>query len=344
MGQHQTDVNPVFMQRALELATRAQGYVSPNPMVGCVVVHDGHIVGEGFHQRYGQAHAEVNAIANVSDRAQLKDSTVYVTLEPCSHFGKTPPCADLLVREGVKRVVVACEDVNPEVSGRGIRKLREAGIEVVVGVMEAEAKFLNRRFIHWMRHRRPYVILKWAQTSDGFIARADGSSKWISDAYSRQLVHQWRAQEDGILVGSGTVRADNPQLNVRMAGGRNPVRIVIDRTHSLANHFHVFDGSQKTICYTKNYDGVQGENSWVKLEGVDFIEALLDDLYEKKIQSVIVEGGAAVLNAFANHWQEARVFESPVKFDTGIPAPQLTESYQTKQLRNDVLKTYYNHG
>jgi len=344
MGQHQTDVNPVFMQRALELATRAQGYVSPNPMVGCVVVHDGNIIGEGFHQRYGQAHAEVNAIASVSDRAKLKDSTVYVTLEPCSHFGKTPPCADLLIREGVKRVVVACEDVNSEVSGRGIRKLREAGIEVEVGIMESEAKFLNRRFIHWMQHRKPYVILKWAQTSDGFIAREDGSSKWISDAYSRQLVHQWRAQEDGILIGSGTVRADNPRLNVRMAGGRDPVRIIIDRKHSLPDLVHVFDGSQKTICYTTNYAAAQGQNSWVKLEGEDFIEALLGDLYEKKIQSVIVEGGAAVFHAFANHWQEARVFESPATFGTGIPAPKLTGSFQTRQLRNDVLKTYYNHG
>ncbi len=235
----------LFIQRTFELAQSGIGQVSPNPRVGAVVVHDEKIIGEGWHKKYGEAHAEVNAIHSVKDQSLLQESTIYVNLEPCSHFGKTPPCADLLIRHQVKKVVVCNNDPNPLVSGQGIAKLLNAGIEVVTGVLETEGRKLNKRFFTFVEKQRPYIILKWAQTVDGFVARENYESKWISNDFSRQLVHQWRSEEDAVLVGTKTAAHDNPKLDVRDWSGRNPVRVVIDRFLRLSATLHLFNKKQK---------------------------------------------------------------------------------------------------
>jgi diaminohydroxyphosphoribosylaminopyrimidine deaminase/5-amino-6-(5-phosphoribosylamino)uracil reductase len=334
-----------FMLRALELARSGLGTVSPNPMVGCVIVHDGEIIGEGWHERFGEAHAEVNAVNSVTEKELLKRSTVYVTLEPCSHFGKTPPCADMLIREQVKKVVIANRDSNPLVAGKGIEKLRGAGIEVITGVLESEARELNRRFFTYIDKARPYVILKWAQTSDGFIARENYDSKWISDDFSRQLVHKWRSEEDAILVGSNTVVHDDPALNVRTWTGRNPIRIVVDRYLKLPPGMKVFDQTQYTIRYNLEKNAKDRNVELVKIPESNFLNNLLADLHARKIQSVIIEGGATILNAFIEHnfWNEARVFISPTEFNSGMEAPALNISPQSEEkLKTDLLRIYRN--
>ena len=311
------------MQRALELARLGSGAVSPNPMVGCVIVHDGKIIGEGWHRKYGESHAEVNAIETVNDKSQLREATAYVNLEPCSHYGKTPPCADLFIQLGVKKVVIATLDTNPLVAGKGAKKVREAGIEVVTGVLHEEGRELNKRFFTNMELQRPYVILKWAQTADGFMARENHESKWISNEYSRQRVHRWRAEEDAVLVGTNTAQYDNPHLNVRDWSGRNPVRVVIDRSLRLSDKLHLFDRSQPTICYNLKREETFTNLQYVRLVENDLLSQLLTDLNLRKIQSVIVEGGAQTLMHFmiAGLWDEARVFRSNVTFGNGIVAP-----------------------
>jgi diaminohydroxyphosphoribosylaminopyrimidine deaminase / 5-amino-6-(5-phosphoribosylamino)uracil reductase len=320
-----THTDELFMQRAFELSLLGRGYVSPNPLVGCVVVHDNKIIGEGWHRKYGEAHAEVNALASVQDKSLLAQSTVYVTLEPCSHFGKTPPCADLLVSNKVKRVVVANLDSNPLVAGQGIKKLRDAGIEVVTGVLDKQGRELNKRFFTFIEKKRPYIILKWAETSDGFIARENHDSKWISDEHSRQLNHKWRTEEDAILVGAKTAQFDNPQLNVRDWTGRDPVRIVIDRFLKLNDKLHLFDRKQKTIVYNVLRHEEHENLLFMRIEERDFLNELIKDLYKQKIQSVIVEGGAYTIQSFieADLWDEARIFQSPKTFGKGISAPSI---------------------
>lgn len=333
----------LFMKRALQLARLGIGQVSPNPRVGCVIVHNQAIIGEGWHQKYGEPHAEVNAINTVLNQALLKESTVYVTLEPCSHFGKTPPCADLLVRHQVKKVVIANIDSNPLVGGKGIEKLKAAGIEVVTGVLDKEAHDLNTRFFTYIDKQRPYIILKWAQTADGFISRTNYDSKWISNEFSRQLVHQWRTEEDAVLVGTKTAAHDNPKLNVRDWSGRDPVRIVIDRFLRLHQSLHLFDGKQKTLCYNVMKHEEHHNLSLIRLDEKDFIPALIKDLYKQKIQSVIIEGGAQTLSLFIESglWDEARVFESPRTFGTGIPSPHLNGTLcEEQRISTDTLKIY----
>jgi len=335
-----------FMKRALELARLGIGQVSPNPRVGCVIVHDGKIIGEGWHKKYGEAHAEVNAINNVDDQALLKESTVYVTLEPCAHFGKTPPCADLLIRHEVKKVVIANLDSNPLVGGKGIAKLKEAGIEVVTGILEKEAYELNIRFFTFIEKQRPYIILKWAHTADGFISRENYDSKWISNEFSRQLVHQWRTEEDAVLVGTKTAAHDNPLLNLRDWSGRNPIRIVIDRFLRLNENLHLFDGKQKTICYNIMKHEEHHNLSLIRLDEENFISELIKDLYRQQIQSVIIEGGAQTLSFFINSglWDEARIFESPSTFGSGINSPILKGNLISQQtVSTDILKIY-RHG
>jgi len=332
------------MKRALELAVLGKGYVSPNPLVGCVVVHNNVIIGEGWHKKYGEAHAEVNAIDSVQDKSLLKESTVYVNLEPCSHFGKTPPCADLLIVHQVKKVVVANLDTNPIVSGEGVKRLRAAGIEVITGICEIEGRELNKRFFTFVEKQRPYIVLKWAETSDGFIAHENYDSKWISNEYSRQLSHKWRAEEDGVLVGTKTVFHDNPELTVRDWSGRNPVRIVLDRFLRLSDKLHVFDGSQKTICYNVLKHEEHKNLSLIRLNEEDFINQLLVDLVKQKIQSVIVEGGATTLQIFmdAGLWDEARVFISNKGFGKGIKAPSLHGNLIAQEsVFNDTLRIYH---
>jgi diaminohydroxyphosphoribosylaminopyrimidine deaminase/5-amino-6-(5-phosphoribosylamino)uracil reductase len=324
----------LFMQRAVELATRGLGYVSPNPLVGCVIVHDGTIIGEGWHKKYGQAHAEVNAVNSVQHKSLLRNSTVYVNLEPCSHTGKTPPCADMLIREQVKKVVIANEDSNPLVAGKGIMKLRSAGIEVVTDMLAEKGRALNKRFFTFMERQRPYIILKWAQTQDGFIARENYDSKWISGELSRQLVHKWRTEEDAVLVGSHTAQYDNPQLTVRDWTGRNPVRVVLDRFLKLDNKLVLFDQQVKTFRYNvlKNED--QHNKLLIKVTEQNFLQEVIHNLCVQKIQSVIIEGGAQTLQAFIDLqlWDEARVFVSPMMFNKGIHAPKLQGQVITRQI------------
>lgn len=331
------------MKRALELALLGMGSVSPNPLVGCVIVHDHQIVGEGWHKRYGEAHAEVNAIASMADQAVLKDCTVYVNLEPCSHVGKTPPCTDLLITHRVKKVVVANLDSNPLVAGDGIKKLRAAGIEVITGIREKEGRELNKRFFTFMEKQRPYITLKWAETSDGFIAHENFDSKWISNEHSRQLVHKWRTEEDAVLVGTKTAFHDNPELNVREWSGRNPVRIVLDRFLRLSEKLNVFDRSQKTVCYNVLKHEEHPNLSLVRVTEENFVENSIQDLFKQKIQSVLVEGGATTLQLFidAGLWDEARVFISEKGFGKGIGAPNLHGNLiHQESVFNDTLRFY----
>lgn len=343
---HHTD--EIFMQRALDLAQLGVGFVSPNPRVGCVVVYDNKIIGEGWHKQYGGPHAEVNAINAVEDKELLRESTVYVNLEPCSHHGKTPPCVDLLLQHHVKRVVIANVDTNPLVSGEGIKKLRDAGIDVTTGVLSKEGRELNKRFFHFVEHKQPYIILKWAQTADGFVAQENYDSKWISNALSRQVVHKWRSEEDAILVGTKTVFYDDPELTVRDWSGRNPVRIVIDRFLKLSEKKKLFDRSVRTIVYNVLKHEEHENLQLIRLSEENFLEELVNDLYKQKIQSVIVEGGSFTLQSFIDSglWHEARIFTATRTFGKGIKSPTLRGNLVcTDYVLNDRI-TYYtpNHG
>jgi diaminohydroxyphosphoribosylaminopyrimidine deaminase / 5-amino-6-(5-phosphoribosylamino)uracil reductase len=338
---HHSEKN--FMLRAMDLALLGLGSVSPNPLVGCVIELHGKIIGEGYHRKYGEAHAEVNAVKSVTDKAELSKATVYVNLEPCSHYGKTPPCADLLIEHNVRKVVIANVDSNPLVGGKGIAKLKEAGIEVQIGILEKEGRALNKRFFTFVEQKRPYIILKWAQTSDGFIARENFDSKWISGAESRQLVHRWRSEESAILVGTKTALHDDPQLNVRDWSGPDPVRIVIDKNLSLPKHLKLFDGSQRTIVY--NTQNVYSEKNieYVCIDPARLVDDLLTDLHAKGIQSLIIEGGSSTLQHFIrqNKWDEARIFTSPTDFEKGISAPTLTGNLMSEEkIGADILRIY----
>jgi diaminohydroxyphosphoribosylaminopyrimidine deaminase/5-amino-6-(5-phosphoribosylamino)uracil reductase len=333
-----------LMSRCFDLALNGLGSVSPNPLVGCVIVHNNTIIGEGWHQRYGGPHAEVNAIASVSDRSLLSSSTVYVNLEPCSHHGKTPPCADMLVEHRVKKVVISNVDSNELVSGKGIEKLRNANIEVITGVLENEGRYLNRRFFTFIEKHRPYVILKWAQTSDGFISRNSNEATWISNGLSKKLVHRWRSEEDAFLVGTQTAATDNPQLNVREWTGRNPVRVVIDRSLRLDRSLHLFDGTHPTICYNNIKDEELRDQDLIYVK-TESLKDILKDLYRRKIQSVVVEGGAKTLDLFisASLWDEARVFSSKIKFGEGLKAPNMnSRPVHAERIGDDELYYFQN--
>jgi diaminohydroxyphosphoribosylaminopyrimidine deaminase/5-amino-6-(5-phosphoribosylamino)uracil reductase len=334
----------LLMTRALELAGLGVGHVSPNPRVGCVIWKDGSIIGEGWHHKYGEAHAEVNAINSISDKSLIEGSTVYVNLEPCSHVGKTPPCADALIKQKVKRVVIANVDSNPLVAGNGVKKLREAGVEVLTGVCEKEGRNVNKRFFTYHEKQRPYIILKWAQTSDGFIARSNYESKWISDELSRQLVHKWRSEEDAVLVGAKTAAHDNPQLTVREWSGRNPIRLVIDRFLRLSDRLNLYDGSVKTFCFNLIKHEEHPNLTLVRLDEEDFLKHMLKYLFDHKIQSVIIEGGSLTLSLFlqAGLWDEARVFISRRTFQHGISAPFINgKLVSSERIAADELLIYH---
>jgi diaminohydroxyphosphoribosylaminopyrimidine deaminase/5-amino-6-(5-phosphoribosylamino)uracil reductase len=332
-----------YMQRALDLASLGLGTVSPNALVGCVIVHNDRILGEGWHRQYGGPHAEVHAINAVTDKALLPESTLFVNLEPCSHHGKTPPCTDLIITTEIGKVVIANPDPNPLVAGSGIAKLREAGVEVIAGVLAEAGTYLNRRFFTFHQQHRPYIILKWAETADGFMARSNYDSKWISNENSRQLVHQYRAQEDAIMVGRITAQYDNPELTVRQWTGKNPLRIVLDPHLSLSKDIKLFDRTVDTLCYNylKNEKAEQLE--LVKAPEGDFIKFLLKDLYARNIQSVLVEGGGKLLNSLlkTGNWDEARVFCATKKFGEGIQAPSISAHVEVERIiAGDILKTY----
>ncbi|NEU67284.1 bifunctional diaminohydroxyphosphoribosylaminopyrimidine deaminase/5-amino-6-(5-phosphoribosylamino)uracil reductase RibD [Spirosoma agri] len=335
-----------FMRRALELATLGRGHVSPNPLVGCVIEHDGRIIGEGWHQRYGEAHAERNAILSVKpeDEYRLPDSTAYVTLEPCSHYGKQPPCADLLIEKRVKRVVCCNDDPNPLVGGQGFAKLHNAGILVETGMLANVGRELNARFFTFFEQQRPYIILKWAETADGFIAGAGGKPVKISGELSHRLVHRWRSEEDAIMVGTNTARTDNPRLNVRLVPGRNPTRIVIDKQLQLAADLNLFDNTQPTIAYNLLKSETVDQTIYAQLDpDKPLLPQLLADLYERRIQSVLVEGGTTLLQSFmeAGRWDELRVFRSQTVLGEGIPAPRVRGTLVSRQrVGNDELTLY----
>jgi diaminohydroxyphosphoribosylaminopyrimidine deaminase / 5-amino-6-(5-phosphoribosylamino)uracil reductase len=314
-----------YMKRAMELAELGRGQTSPNPLVGCVIVHEGEIIGEGYHRKYGEAHAEPNAIASVKEKHLLPNSTFYVTLEPCAHFGKTPPCASLLVEWKVKKVVIGATDTNPLVGGKGINLLKSAGIEVITGVLEKEIRIQNQRFFTFMEKKRPYLILKWAQSKDGFIARENFDSKWISNPYSRQWVHKWRSEEDAIMVGKNTALYDNPKLNVREWSGKNPTRVVIDKDLTLTEDLHVFDRSQPTLIYNKLKNQEDENLTFVQISNDFQTQEIIQDLYERKIQSVFIEGGSFLMNKLIENelWDEARVFTGSVSFGKGVLAPKI---------------------
>lgn len=334
------------MQRALELATLGRGQVSPNPMVGCVIVHDGRIIGEGWHQRYGEAHAERNAVFSVrpDDTYLLPESTAYVTLEPCSHYGKQPPCADLLIEKRIGRVVCCNDDPNPLVAGQGFAKLRAAGIDVETGILAEQGRELNARFFTYIEQKRPYVILKWAETSDGFIAGEDGRPVKISGDLSHRLVHRWRSEEDAIMVGTNTARTDNPRLNVRLVPGRNPTRIVIDKQLQLAKELNLFDNSQPTLGYNFIRTETVGQTSYIQLRAdKPFLPQLLGDLRQRNIQSVIVEGGTRLLQSFleTGFWDEMRVFRSPRMLGNGVKAPAVRGKLVSRERVGEDELTFY---
>jgi len=338
------DIHTLFMQRALDLSLLGRGKVEPNPMVGCVIVKENRIIGEGYHVFFGGPHAEVNAVKGLSE-SDLEGADVYVTLEPCSHYGKTPPCANMLAGLPVKRIIIGSVDYNPLVEGKGIALLKEAGKEVITGVLQEECEKVNAAFFTFLKKKRPYIILKWAQTGDGFIARKNNDSKWISNELSRKLVHKWRSEVQAILVGSNTVFHDNPQLTTRDWSGKNPLRLIIDRKARLENNFAIFDQSVPTIIYNE-VKKTSGENpEYVKLQAGEFIESLLADLYDRSILNLFIEGGSTLINEFIKHnlWDEARVFIGAKSFEEGIKAPEIImtpEKYYT--IGNDKLLIYKN--
>lgn len=319
------------MARCISLARNGTGNVAPNPMVGAVIVHQGKIIGEGYHRKYGEAHAEVNAIASVRDESLLKEATIYVSLEPCSHYGKTPPCAELIIKKQIPRVVIGCLDPFPEVSGRGVRMLREAGVEVVTGVMEEEARELNRVFMTFQEKRRPYIYLKWAQSADGFMdrLRTDNSlpAVVLSSSETLRRVHHLRANVAAIMVGTQTALLDNPSLTVRHWAGKSPVRVVLDRTLRIPPHYHLLDGAVKTLVFTA-VEAVSREN--VEYVTIDFdrpvLPQVMHELYVRKLDSLMVEGGATLLGHFLEDglWDQMLVETAPVNLESGVKAPDLS--------------------
>lgn len=340
-----------YMSRCLELALLGAGRVSPNPMVGAVIVHQGKIIGEGYHQRYGEAHAEVNAIQDVLEKfadaeSLLKKSEIYVSLEPCAHFGKTPPCSDLIIRRQIPKVIIGCRDPFGQVDGRGIEKLRNAGVEVIEDVLKQECEDINRRFFTRVRLQRPYIILKWAETADGFFAPEEDEKRWITSHDSKILSHRWRSEEDAILVGKRTALIDNPKLDVREWEGRNPLRIVLDKNLELPPDLNLFDQSQDTIVFNIKKTEIDGRIKFLEVEDWNILPQLLAyQLYLMDIQSLIVEGGAKTIQLFINAglWDEARVFKGPQGWGTGLKAPALNvEPNQELTSGPDRLLITYN--
>lgn len=333
-----------FMKRCLQLASKGLGQTYPNPLVGSVVVYKGRIIGEGWHKKAGGPHAEVNAINSVADTSLLPKATLYVNLEPCSHHGKTPPCADLIISSAIKNVVVGCLDPNPKVAGNGIKKLRAAGCEVTVGVLASEAKWINRRFITSHSKQRPYIILKWAASKDGFLSPAHRDSQspvWITNKTSRQLVHKWRSEEQAILVGINTVLADNPSLTTRLVAGNSPHRFVIDPTAKVPQDYAVLNNQAPTTILSRvdRPEHIPKNVAWLTTPN-SFLGGALDTAYKQKLQSIIIEGGAYTLQRFIenNLWDEARIFTGQIAFNQGVSAPKINGSLIEKQhIDGDVL-------
>jgi diaminohydroxyphosphoribosylaminopyrimidine deaminase/5-amino-6-(5-phosphoribosylamino)uracil reductase len=335
------------MRRCINLARLGGAYVFPNPLVGCVIVKNGKVIGEGYHKMFGEEHAEVNAVASVEEKSEIEGSMVYVSLEPCSHFGKTSPCSDLLIQLKVKEVIIGCVDLNPKVAGKGIEKLKRAGIIVYAGILEEECRFLNKRFFTFHEKQRPYVILKWAQTLDGFLDRSrlenEQGINWISAPETKSLVHKWRSLEHAILVGRNTIIHDNPSLTVREFHGKNPTRIVIDSQLQLKNDMNIFSKDAPTIIFNRLRNHINNNVEWVKIPETSTAN-ILTELYNRGIQSVFVEGGSRTLQYFIvdNVWDEARVIVGDKKFHDGVKAPVISKvPTETQKFGEDIIYYYY---
>lgn len=336
------------MWRCLQLAKLGEGRVAPNPMVGAVLVYNDRIIGEGYHEQFGKSHAEVNCINQVKDKSLLPQATMYVSLEPCSHFGKTPPCSNLILESKIDNLIVGITDNSSKVNGNGIAQLRNAGVHITYPVLEQECYAINRFFFTANKWQRPYVILKWAQSADGFIAPINnemGKISWISNPLSQQLVHKWRAGTQAIMVGTQTVINDNPQLTTRNWKGSNPVRIIMDRNLRIPSTSSVFDDSSRTILYTSNHASLHSKVEQVvwEAEHITF-KNILQDLYTRNIHSLLVEGGTTLLqNIISNElWDEARIFVSKKKIGQGVKAPEISGVLQQEDmLGDDQLNIYY---
>ncbi len=337
-----------YMSRCVQLAKMAAGNVAPNPVVGAVLVHENTIIGEGFHKKYGEPHAEVNCINNVSEEHTdlIEKSTLYVSLEPCSHYGKTPPCADLIIQKNIPKVIIGCKDIFKEVASKGIQKLNEAGIETTVGVLEKECVELNKRFFTFHQKQRPYIILKWAQSANGKIGKK-GQRVLISNDYTNRLVHKWRSEEAAIMVGTNTAQEDNPSLTTRLWPGKNPLRIIIDKKLRLSSYLSLFNGETPTIIYNLFKESAGKNLNYIKLDSEKFLDELLQSLFEMNIQSVLVEGGSKTLQYFvdAGLWDEARVITNEkLIIENGIAAPEMKNFLLEKKEKylNDVISYYRN--
>lgn len=346
------------MYRCIELARKGAGYTAPNPMVGAVLVCDDRIIGEGWHQQYGQAHAEVNCINQaIADghAEKLAHSTLYVSLEPCAHFGKTPPCADLIIQHKIPHVIIGCRDPFPAVNGKGIEKLIAAGINVETGILENECRNLNKRFFCFHEKKRPYIILKWAQTGDGFIAPLYDTAAnenpvaqrlQISNEYTNRLVHQWRSEEAAILVGTHTALLDDPSLTNRLYKGPSPVRLVIDRNLRLPETLRLFNREAPTIVFNDSKEGGDALLSYYKLDKQEpLVPQLIQALYRLQLQSVLVEGGATTLQSFidAGCWDEARVItQQQLRIGNGLPSPRLKDRQlvNTETIFTDTIEQF----
>lgn len=347
------NIHEKYIKRCIELAKNGLGKTYPNPLVGSVIVLNDTIIGEGWHRKAGEPHAEVNAINSVKNKSQLKNATIYVSLEPCSHYGKTPPCANLIVANGIKNVVIGSIDTNSKVSGRGVAHLENNDCNVIVGVLENECAALNKRFFTFHNKKRPFVLLKWAETTDGFMDRlrnstSENSPNWISNKYSQQEVHKMRAVEQAVLVGTNTALNDNPSLTVRSWEGSNPVRILLDRELKVPFRYNLFNGNVKTIVLTeKKHTSNSLKN--VVFEALSFNKnvpkQICEVLYKHEIQSVIIEGGAQTLQSFidANLWDEASVFVGNTLFKEGLKAPKIKKApIKIKKISTDTLRIYKN--
>ncbi|MCW8896806.1 MAG: bifunctional diaminohydroxyphosphoribosylaminopyrimidine deaminase/5-amino-6-(5-phosphoribosylamino)uracil reductase RibD [Flavobacteriales bacterium] len=339
-----------YMLRCLQLAKKGIRNVYPNPMVGCVIVYKNTIIGEGYHKNYGEAHAEVNAINSVKNKSLLAESTIYISLEPCAHFGKTPPCADLIVQHKIPHVVIGCIDTYAEVAGKGIEKLKKAGIKITLGVLEKECLAINKRFFTFHNKKRPYIILKWAQTQDGFIdidrQKNFLHDNWITCAASKKLVHKWRSEEHAIMIGTNTALNDNPSLTVREWKGKNPIRVVLDLNLRLPKNLTIFNDEAPIIVFNSLKNEVAKNITYIKIESTEnILQQCMYKLYEQQITSIFIEGGAQLLQSFINEnlWDEAKVFTGNKTFEKGLKAPIITSTpISTEMIGEDELLLFKN--
>ncbi len=335
----------IYIKRCIELAKKALGNTYPNPMVGSVIVHDGKIIGEGYHHRAGENHAEINAINSVEDKSLIPESTIYVSLEPCAHFGKTPPCALKIVELGFKKVVIGAMDSHDKVNGKGKKIINDAGIEVVSGILEDECIDLNKRFFTYHEKKRPFIVLKWAQSGDGFMDK-DFKPTQISNSLTKQYIHELRNSEHAILIGTMTALRDNPSLTTREITGRNPVRILIDIDLKVPTNYNIYNNEAETLVFNSLKNTQEGNIRFIKTERENFIEKLIRKLYESQIQSIIVEGGSLVLQQFinANLWDEALIIKNEnLTAENGTKAPSFVHKYsEVRQFRDNVIEFHKN--